>query len=237
MQPASDDRAERPREGSFFGRRKGKTLRAGHRGLMDHRLPDLRIDLDRCGDPAALFATKPAEIHLEIGFGGGEHLAQRAAERPDISFIGCEGFVNGVAKLLSLIEAEDLRNIRIHDDDARFLVDRLPAGSIDRVYLLYPDPWPKRKHRKRRFLGEDMLARLARIMRPGAELRFATDIDDYAAFALARVARSPDFEWTAERAADWLTPWEGWQSTRYEMKAKREGRISGYFSFRRVAGR
>ena len=236
MPPTPDDHAETAREGAFFGRRKGKTLRAGHKGLMDHSLPALRVDLARCNDPAALFAARPAAIHLEIGFGGGEHLARRASEEPETGFIGCEGFINGVAKLLSLIAAERLDNIRIHDDDARFLIDRLPTASIDRVYLLYPDPWPKRKHRKRRFLSEDMLTRLARIMKPGAELYFATDIDDYAAFALARIARSPDFVWTAERSADWLQPWAGWESTRYELKARREGRVSGYFRFRRVTG-
>nr|WP_307437291.1 tRNA (guanosine(46)-N7)-methyltransferase TrmB [Labrys monachus] len=211
-------------------------MRPGHAGLMAASLPDLRLDLDRPA-PADLHALFPVDIRqvwLEIGFGGGEHLTQRAGENPDVGFIGCEAYVNGTAKMLAQIEQNGLANVRLWDEDAKRVVEWLPPASIDRLYLLYPDPWPKRRHRKRRFLGEEMLARLARILKPGAELRFATDIDDYAAYALARVARSADFVWTAERQADWLTPWEGWRSTRYEAKALREGRRGAYFTFRRV---
>lgn len=224
-----------PGEGRFFGRRKGKALRAHQAGLIAEELPDLRLDLaaPAPADPTRLFHRPAREVHLEIGFGGGEHLAMRAAESPDIGFIGCEAYVNGVAKLLAHVERGALANVRIWNDDAVRVIDWLPPASIGRVYLLYPDPWPKRRHRKRRFLQAEMLERLARIMRSGAELRFATDIDDYAAYALARVARSEAFDWTAERAADWLTPWPGWQSTRYEQKALREGRPPGYFTFRR----
>ncbi|GLS18411.1 tRNA (guanine-N(7)-)-methyltransferase [Labrys miyagiensis] len=224
--------------GAFFGRRKGKTLRKGHAGLMAGALPDLRLDLDTSAptDLRTLFPTAVGDIWLEIGFGGGEHLTQRAGENPDVGFIGCEAYINGTAKMLSQIEQNGLANIRLWDDDAKAVVEWLPEASIARIYLLYPDPWPKRRHRKRRFLGEDMLARLARILKPGGELRFATDIDDYAAYALARIARSPDFVWTAERQSDWLTPWEGWRSTRYEAKALREGRRGAYFTFRRIAG-
>ncbi|WP_428832648.1 tRNA (guanosine(46)-N7)-methyltransferase TrmB [Labrys okinawensis] len=222
--------------GAFFGRRKGKTLRPGHAGLVSGSLPQLRLDLTvpAPSDLGSLFPEPVGEVWLEIGFGGGEHLTQRAGENPQIGFIGCEAYVNGTAKMLAQIEQNGLANIRLWDDDAKAVVDWLPAGSIARIYLLYPDPWPKRRHRKRRFLGEEMLARLARILKPGGELRFATDIDDYAAYALARVARSSEFEWTAERQADWLTPWEGWRSTRYEAKALREGRRGAYFTFRRV---
>ena len=222
--------------GAFFGRRKGKTLRPGHAGLVAEALPHLRLDLDRPApsDLGTLFPVGVTSVWLEIGYGGGEHLTQRAIENPDIGFIGCEAYVNGTAKMLAQIEQNGLANVRLWDEDAKRAVDWLPPTSIDRLYLLYPDPWPKRRHRKRRFLGEDMLGRLARILKPGAELRFATDIDDYAAYALARVARSPDFVWTAERQADWLTPWEGWRSTRYEAKALREGRRGAYFTFRRV---
>lgn len=222
--------------GAFFGRRKGKTLRPGHADLMSASLPQLRLDLTAPppADLAGLFPEPVGEVWLEIGFGGGEHLTQRASENPKIGFIGCEAYVNGTAKMLAQIEHNGLANIRLWDNDAKAVVDWLPAGSVERIYLLYPDPWPKRRHRKRRFLGEEMLTRLARILKPGGELRFATDIDDYAAYALARVARSPDFEWTAERQADWLTPWEGWRSTRYEAKALREGRRGAYFTFRRA---
>jgi len=222
--------------GAFFGRRKGKTLRPGHADLMDGALPDLRLDLDAPppADLTTLFPTDVNQVWVEIGFGGGEHLTQRAGENRSTGFIGCEAYINGTAKMLAQIEHNKLDNIRLWDDDAKKVVEWLPDASIDRLYLLYPDPWPKRRHRKRRFLGEDMLPRLARILKPGAELRFATDIDDYAAYALARVARFPDFVWTAECQADWLTPWDGWRSTRYEAKALREGRRGAYFTFRRV---
>lgn len=222
--------------GAFFGRRKGKTLRPGHAGLMEGALPDLRLDL-KAPPPnrlASLFPLDVREVWLEIGFGGGEHLTQRAGEHPDIGFIGCEAYVNGTAKMLAQIEHNGLANVRLWDNDAKDVVEWLPAASIARIYLLYPDPWPKRRHRKRRFLGEEMLTRLARILKSTGELRFATDIDDYAAYALARVARSPDFDWTAERQADWLTPWQGWCSTRYEAKALREGRRGAYFTFQRA---
>lgn len=223
---------------AFYGRRKGKTLRPGQAGLMDTSLPALRLDLSQPAPAplAALFARPVREVRLEIGFGGGEHLVQRAAESPDVGFIGCDAFINGTAKLLARIAAEDLHTIRLWDDDAAPLVDWLPQGSIARIHLNYPDPWPKRRHRKRRFLGDAMLARLARLLPPGGEVWFATDIDDYAATALAAVARSPDMAWTARRAADWLTPWPGWRSTRYELKALREGRRPGYFTVRKEMG-
>jgi tRNA (guanine-N7-)-methyltransferase len=232
------ERAEAPRrdkgQGAFFGRRKGKTLRSHHGALLAGDLPRLRLDLSCPADIAALTPGGSGRLVLEIGFGGGEHLARRAAESPATGFIGCEAYVNGVAKLLALIEAGGLANIRIFDDDASAVVDWLPPGSLDLVYVLYPDPWPKRRHRKRRLLGAGMLARLARLLKPGGELRFATDIDDYSAFVLARAARCEALSWTAERAADWREPWPGWQSTRYEAKALREGRVPSYLTFRRV---
>jgi tRNA (guanine-N7-)-methyltransferase len=220
--------------GAFFGRRKGKTLRPHHASLLGEDLDRLRLDLDMPFDRTRLFQRPVEGVHLEIGFGGGEHLALRAAESPNIGFIGCEAFVNGTAKLLALAEAAHLDNLRLWDDDAAHIVGWLPPASVARAFLLYPDPWPKRRHRKRRFLGEAMIARLARILEPGAELCFATDIDDYAATTLARFARSPDFIWTAERAADWQEPWPRWQSTRYERKALREGRAPTYLTFRRI---
>jgi tRNA (guanine-N7-)-methyltransferase len=223
-----------PRRGAFFGRRKGKALRAHQAGLLVDRLPSFRLDVSTPGrDPREAFAPGLRHIHLEVGFGGGEHLAQRAAESPDVGFIGCEAFVNGVAKLMALVERDRLDNIRIFDDDAEHVLSWLPDSSIGRAYVLYPDPWPKRRHRKRRFLGSAMLAAFARVLRPGAELRFATDIDDYAGYVLARAARTPGLAWTAERAADWQRPWEGWRSTRYEAKALREGRVPAYFTFAR----
>ena len=171
---------------------------------------------------------------IEIGFGGGERLAARARAHPEIGFIGCEPFVNGVAKLLGVIARDRLRNIRIWDAEATELLADLPSGSIAGVCLLYPDPWPKRRHRKRRFVSDENLEALARAMTPGAQLRFATDIDDYAGWALARVMRSGAFRWTAERPADWRQPWPGWPGTRYETKALSEARKPVYLTFERT---
>jgi tRNA (guanine-N7-)-methyltransferase len=173
-------------------------------------------------------------VWIEIGFGGGEHLAAAARAHPETAFIGCEPFVNGVAKLLSVIDRDRLGNIRLWDAEATDLLDRLPAGCGAGAYLLYPDPWPKRRHRKRRFVSDENLQRLARVMAPGAALRFATDIDDYAGWALARVMRSAAFRWTAERPHDWRQPWPGWPGTRYEAKALREGRKAIYLTFERA---
>ena len=222
--------------GSFFGRRKGKALRPGHETLVQTLLPRLRIDLkpvDAPLAPAALFARPVTAIRLEIGFGGGEHLAHEARSHPGIGYIGCEPFVNGVAKLLAAISAEGLGNVRVFDRDATELLAALPAGSLDRADLLFPDPWPKRRQRKRRFVSDENLKALARVLRPGAEFRFATDIDDYAGWTLARVLRSRDFAWEAGGAEDWRRPWDGWPGTRYEAKAREAGRPAAYLSFRR----
>jgi tRNA (guanine-N7-)-methyltransferase len=215
-------------EGSFFGRRKGKGLRAAQAGRLEDILPALRLPPGDLSDPLDLFPGKPVALRLEIGFGGGEHLAAQAQAHPDQAFIGCEPFVNGVAKLVAAIEAQGLTNIRIHDRDAVELLARLPAGCCTRVDLLYPDPWPKRRQRKRRFVSDERLAAIARVLAPGGEFRFATDIDDYAAWTLARVLRSRDLVWTARRADDWREPWAGWTRTRYEAKAIREGRRPSY---------
>ena len=221
---------------AFFGRRKGHRLRARQAFLLDGLLPRLRLPEPEAGalEPSGLFPRPVAEVRLEIGFGGGEHLTAAAARHPEIGFIGCEPFVNGLAKALAVIDELRLDNIRIHDGDAGEVLDRLPPASLGRVYLLYPDPWPKRRHWKRRFVQEANLARLARVMRPGAELRFATDWADYAAWTLAHVRRCPAFRWEAERADDWRRPWDGWQGTRYEAKALAEGRKPIYLTFRRT---
>ncbi|MGL5735109.1 MAG: tRNA (guanosine(46)-N7)-methyltransferase TrmB [Beijerinckiaceae bacterium] len=217
---------------AFFGRRKSHTLRKGREAALSEAMPALRIaDEADLAAPAALFGKPVTAVWMEIGFGGGEHLLQRAAENPDVGFIGCEAYIDGVARVVGEIVKQGHDNIRLYDGDAIHLIERLPDGSLDRIYLLYPDPWPKRRQRKRRFVSDERLAELARILKPGGEFRFATDIDDYAAWVLARVQRSPDFIWTAERAADWLTPWNNWKSTRYEAKALREGRVPTYLTF------
>jgi tRNA (guanine-N7-)-methyltransferase len=179
----------------------------------------------------ALFAQPLSDIWLEIGFGGGEHLIRAAAEHLDVGFIGCEPFVNGTAKALAAIETQRLANIRLHAGDAADILAWLPSASLGRVFLFFPDPWPKRRQRKRRFISDQTLSALARVMRAGAELRFATDIDDYAGWALARILRSAEFIWPAQQSADWTLPWEGWRETRYEAKAKQAGRRPLYLTF------
>jgi len=199
--------------------------------LVRTLLPRLRIDPR---EPLRAFAFPTSALRLEIGFGGGEHLAAQARENPRVGFIGCEPFVNGIAKLLAVLAREGLQNVRIWDADAAELIGLLPPGSLAGVDLLYPDPWPKRRHRKRRLVSDENLDALARVMTPGALLHFATDIDDYAGWALARVLRSRVFAWTAERPDDWRQPWPGWPGTRYEAKAAREGRKPSYLTFRRL---
>jgi tRNA (guanine-N7-)-methyltransferase len=219
---------------AFFGRRKGHPLRPRQAALFDTLLPRIAVDTAKPtpADLRALFAGAD-EVRLEIGFGGAEHLIAQARANPRIGFIGSDAFINGVAKALAAIEEHKLANVRLHFGDASELIDWLPAGGLARIDLLYPDPWPKRRHWKRRFIQDESLARLARILQPGGELRFATDIADYAVYALARVLRSNDFEWTAESADDWRKPWPDFSGTRYEAKAKREGRMPNYFIFRR----
>jgi len=223
------------RHGAFFGRRKGHPLRERQAALFDTLLPRLAVDLAASTpDLAALFPVPVDEVRLEIGFGGAEHLIAQALGSPRIGFIGCEPFVNGVAKALAAIDAHELANIRLHHADAVDLLDWLPEGSIGRVDLLYPDPWPKRRHWKRRFVNAANIARLARVLRSGGEFRFATDWANYTEWTLARLTLAPEFVWTAERADDWRKPWPGFSQTRYEAKAIREGRVPCYLVFRRV---
>ena len=218
----------------LHGRRRGRKLSAHRASLLATLFPRLSLDLAQASaDPAGLFPNRPSALWLDIGFGGGEHLAAEASRHPDVGYIGCDIFLNGIAKALALIEAHQLCNVRIYNGDARVIIGALPAESLNGTCLLYPDPWPKRRHRARRFLSSKMLAQLARVMRPGAELRFATDIDDNAAWTLARVLRLPGFIWAPLDASDWQKPWEGWTGTRYEAKARRAGRRPVYLTFRR----
>ena len=225
---------------NFYGRRHGKKLRAGQAALVEHRLAGLAppgIGRDenparRALDLAALYPGRA--VWLEIGFGGGEHMLAQAAANPQVQIIGAEPFINGVAKLLAAIARTGVGNVSVTDRDAREVMDVLPAGSIGRVFLLYPDPWPKSRHHKRRFVNPAQLDQLARVMAAGAELRIATDIEDYVRHSLEHLARDPRFEWTAERPDDWRRPWPGWPGTRYEAKALREGRRPNYLTFRRT---
>ncbi len=182
-------------------------------------------------DIAKLFGD--ADLWLEIGFGGGEHLVHMADRNPDIGLIGCEPYINGVAMLLGKIRKADVSNLRVHPGDVRDLFDVLPDQSLAKVFLNYPDPWPKKRHHRRRFVTPEHLEPLARVMKPGAELRVATDIPDYVRQTLEQVPRH-GFDWLAECPADWRTPWDDWLSTRYEQKALREGRTPHYLTFRRL---
>ena len=221
---------------AFFGRRKGHKLRPHQARLIETLLPRLAIDLSSRApsDLCALFPGPVTEIQLEIGFGGGEYLIAQAQERPRTGFIGVEPFVNGVAKALAAIESGKLQNIRLHFDDAVNLMAWLPQNALARIDLIHPDPWPKRRHWKRRFVQDAMVSRLARILRPQGEFRFVTDIADYAAWTLQRLLRSADFEWTAQCADDWRKAWPGFIQTRYHAKAAREERASCFLVFRRV---
>jgi tRNA (guanine-N7-)-methyltransferase len=173
-------------------------------------------------------------VRVESGFGGGEHLIAQAERNPRIGFIGIEPFINGMAKALAAIEERNLTNIRLHHGDSTDVLAWLPSAGLTRFDLLYPDPWPKRRHWKRRFVQDESVAGIARILRADAEFRFASDIPDYIAWTLLRIRRSPDFIWTAEQADDWRVPWPDFTRTRYEAKAVREGRTPCYLTFRRV---
>jgi tRNA (guanine-N7-)-methyltransferase len=230
--PGDDTEAKR----AFFGRRKGHPLKPRQAALFDTLLPRLALDITNPA-PAelrTLFTPAVDDLRLEIGFGGAEHLIAGARASPHVGFIGTDAFVNAIAKALVAIDENALANIRLYFGDASELLGWLPDAALSRIDLLYPDPWPKRRHWKRRFIQDDSLKRLARLLKTGGELRFATDIADYANYTLARVLRSPDFVWTAESAGDWRLPWPEFSGTRYEAKARREGRTPAYFIFRRV---
>jgi len=219
----------------FYGRRRGRPLRAGQRERQTTLLPELSFSLPECGllDPAVLFTAPIREIWLEIGFGGGEHLAEQAELHPDIGFIGCEVFENGVVKLLGEVARRRLANIRLHPSDARPLLAALTPLSIARVFILFPDPWPKTRHHKRRLIAPPTLDRLAELMVDGAELRLATDDPSYLAWMLEHTTGHPEFSWTARRPADWRARPDDWPATRYEEKARRAGRTPHFLRFAR----
>ena len=200
-----------------YGRIKGRTLRAGRASLVGESLPKLQLDLSGPLDPQSVMPGA-GEVWVELGFGGGEHLAAQAEAHPEVLLLGAEPFVNGVASLVRHVADRGVGNVRLHAGDGRDLLAALPDASVARVFVLFPDPWPKSRHHKRRLINAETLAQLARVMRPGAELRFATDWADYLGWTLERVAASPAFAWTAERARDWREPPSDHATTRYESK-------------------
>lgn len=220
----------------FFGRRAGQSLRHNHARLVADLLPALRLgnEPEILRNPVSLFGKPVREVWLEIGFGGGEHLAWQAAHNPDVGLIGAEPFINGVAKLLAQVEERQLDNIRILDDDIRPRLPQIGEATVARAFLLFPDPWPKARHHKRRFVNQSNLAQLHRILKPGAEFRVASDIDDYLRWTLREVYQHGGFQWQAETPDDWRQRPADWPQTRYEAKAVREGRTSAYLTFKRI---
>lgn len=229
----SNERSAAPPRRRVHGRRVGHRLRAAQLRRQAALLPEISIDQsqDDAIDLKVLFNGAAERVLLEIGFGAGEHLAAIADENPDDGFIGCEPFINGVAQLLKEIEARDLQNIRIFNDDARNLMDRLPDKSIDEIFLLFPDPWPKKRHHKRRFICPENLTQIARILKLGGVFQVATDQEDYLNWILRHMLRDSRFQWSAESADDWRKPPYSAQTTRYAKKALRESRMPTYLQF------
>ncbi|MDX2287465.1 MAG: tRNA (guanine(46)-N(7))-methyltransferase TrmB [Hyphomicrobiaceae bacterium] len=241
---ARDDESheQRPATGAgrdlrSFGRRRGRAFSPRQARLLSDVLPVL--SMPAAGPVAApltdLFPMVVDDVWLEIGFGGAEHLLWQAERNPHVGIIGCEPFEDGVVKALAGVEDRGLSNIRLHPDDARPLLRRLPDASVARAFVLFPDPWPKKRHVKRRLVSPSLLGDLARVMSPGAELRIATDIGDYLRTVLIAVAAEPRFSWSARGPADWRVRPSDWPQTRYEEKAGREGRRCYFLSFRRCA--
>ncbi len=220
----------------FYGRRKGRPLRKGRQFLFDELLPRLTIPLSAPGtlDPAALFEPRKRAVWLEIGFGGGEHLAHQAEEHPGIGFLGCEVFEAGIASCLSHIAERHLENVRLHPEDARVLLTALQPRSLDRVFLLFPDPWPKRRTAKRRVVNRDNLDRLAELIEPGGELRIASDDPTYIEWTLQQVPVHPAFQWVAQSPVDWQDRPTDSIETRYEKKARDAERVPHFFRFKRL---
>ncbi len=223
-----------PVQRRIYGRRQSHRIRPARKRLLEERLPELQIHVPEDGrplPPGEVQSTKCSQHWLEVGFGGGEHLAAQAAANPDVLLIGCEPYVNGVARLLSLIGDAD--NVRVVIDDARLLLKALPAGSLERIFVLFPDPWPKARHHKRRIVNPETIGDMARLLQPGGELRLATDIMSYARPMLFSALADGHFEWLAERPADWRERPDDWPATRYEEKARRAGRVPVFLRFRR----
>jgi tRNA (guanine-N7-)-methyltransferase len=233
---SDDDTAQADLELRSFGRRRGRKLSARQTSLLTDIGPRVRPDMSQPAptDVTALFSVPVAQAWLEIGFGGGEHLLWQAEHHPNVGIIGCEPFEEGVVKVLTAIDERGLGNIMAHPDDTRPLLRWLPEHSIDRAFVLFPDPWPKTRQRKRRLVATPLLDLLARVMKSGAELRLATDIGDYARTMLVALMRHPSFRWTATRATDWRVRPDDWPPTRYEAKALREGRRCAYLRFVRT---
>ena len=225
---------------NFYGRFRGKTIRSSQQDYLENDLIPLSpgaISWEENPDrnPLDLNEVFPGkETWLEIGFGGGEHMVHQAAQNPDVGIIGCEPYINGVAMLLGKIRKANVSNVAVYPNDVRDMFEVLPDASIERAFLLYPDPWPKARHHRRRFVTPEHLDPLARVLKKGAIFRVATDIPDYVRQTMEQMMARDDFEWLAEGPEDWRMPWSDWISTRYEQKALREGRTPHYLTFRKI---
>ncbi len=218
----------------YYGRRKGKPLTTARQAVIEDHLPRLRLELPSDGaqiNPHLLFPIPVNDTWLEVGFGGGEHLATQAAQNKNVGIIGAEVFLNGVASLVRHVVEKNLLNVRIFNDDVRHLLPFLPDQCLSRVFVLFPDPWPKARHDKRRFIGPNNLNTLAKLMRDGAELRVASDHPVYIHWTLEQITAHPAFDWAATGPEDWLTPPADHSTTRYEKKAQKEGRKPHFFRF------
>ena len=229
---------ERPHQEDLrsYGRRRARAPSSRQQTLWREVLPRVAVptNAEALGDVRALFTPPVREVWLEVGFGGGEHLIWQAKAHPEVGIIGCEPFEDGVIKALSAIEREGLTNIRVCADDARPLLRLLPESSLGRVFILFPDPWPKKRHRKRRIVSDATLTEITRVLRPGGELRVATDVGEYAGAILEVVRRHPDLRWIAQGPQDWRLRPPDWPQTRYEAKAVAAGRRCYFFRFERV---
>jgi len=223
---------------NFYGRIRGKSLKPAQQRYLSEDLSGLSVaGITREENPKRTFldinsfaAGKP--LWLEVGFGGGEHIVNQALNNPEVQFLGVEPYINGVAMLLGKIRQTGVKNIRVHMGDVRNLMDVLPAGSVEKAFLLYPDPWPKLRHHRRRFVTPEHLGPFNTVLAKGAEFRVATDIEDYVRQTLQEVQKA-GFEWLAEGPEDWRQPWSDWISTRYEQKALREARTPHYMTFQK----
>jgi tRNA (guanine-N7-)-methyltransferase len=224
-----------PEDLRSYGRRRARAPSARQQTLWREVLPRVAVPVDAqaLADLPALFTPPVREVWLEIGFGGGEHLVWQARAHPDVGLIGCEPFEDGVIKLVSAVEREGLANVMVHPDDARPLLRLLPAAGIGRIFILFPDPWPKKRHHKRRIVAPATLDEIVRVLRPGGELRIATDVDAYAAAILDVAAHNRKLRWTAQGPQDWRSHGPDWPPTRYEAKATAAGRRCYFFRFQR----